>query len=150
MTATADLGFIRIGLISTHLSVSGDDRREEVIDLMEIVSNLTGPVVVGGDLNLEPWDDFMAPLDPDFFGVSFGDNLPSDPTPNAPLRSAFHLGSPRNVWRNPTYPAEGLDDDELHVDYILITEGIDVVASGIEEGRDASDHRPVWATIRIE
>lgn len=45
-------------------------------------------------------------------------------------------------------PAQGAHYD-MRIDYVLVNDGLDVLAAEIDGACEASDHQPVWATVRF-
>ena len=47
-----------------------------------------------------------------------------------------------------TNPAQGTYED-MRIDYVFVNDAFDVMDATIDEECDASDHQPVWATLRL-
>jgi endonuclease/exonuclease/phosphatase family metal-dependent hydrolase len=145
VTCVADLGSVRVGLIGVHFGLDEGEREKQFEDLFEIIGSMKNmTILLGGDLNTEPDEGMIVPLDP----ASFGDGDYSGE--RFFLRSAWHstpLGG--SDPKRPTYPAEGLDLEKEHIDYIFYSSDLEVIEAGIEPGADASDHRPVWARFIV-
>lgn len=136
-----------INLISTHIGLSDRDRRVQIRQLAAILENMEGNIIVGGDFNSEPGEKFMGPMNESFFGpgdenVSRGSGLS--------LISAYHAATGDGPGEEEhTFPASELNEERKHIDYVLVSRGIEVTDAGIGKGTKASDHRPVWADIVI-
>jgi endonuclease/exonuclease/phosphatase family metal-dependent hydrolase len=144
VTCRADLGDRSVNLVSVHIGLSDRDREVQIRQLAEIVDKMAGEVIIGGDFNSEPTEKFMAPLNRSFFG---GEGKNED---TGDFLRSF-ISCYQAVWGNRTgvytWPASDIDDEEMYIDYILVSQGIHVEDAGIETDSDASDHRPVWADI---
>ncbi len=146
VTCRANLGSMDLFLINLHMGLEEEERTRQFGDLFNIISGFgNSSMIVGGDLNTQPDEEMMAPLNPEIFGNGAGLN-----TSSYSFRSAWHSTEKgREDPFHPTFPAEGLDLEREHIDYILCTPDMEVVDAGIEPGAGASDHRPVWAIFRI-
>jgi endonuclease/exonuclease/phosphatase family metal-dependent hydrolase len=115
-----------VGVVSCHLSLDRDRRRREVARVIEVASDLRGPVVLAGDLNETP------------DGPSW-----------AALRRAGFVDHGGSGWR--TFPS---DDPDRRIDALLVRGFAEVLHHG-DPGVDpdllaaASDHRPVLAELEI-
>ena len=112
------------GAVACHLSLTREQRAEEVEKVIEIANRLRGPVVLGGDLNEKPngksWQRF---------------------------RDAGFVDHGSNQWR--TFPAE---DPETRIDALLVRGRATALHHGdpgvpIELQKRASDHRGVLAVL---
>ncbi len=135
-------------LISVHIGLSEEDRSVQIAQLSEIIMEMEGDVIIGGDLNTEPDDPIMAPMSSTPFGGGLYEGNVSNVT-SVGLVSGWHTAQGRNApLDTPTFPAEGIDLPREHIDYILFSPTMSCVEAGIEDGAGASDHRPVWAVLR--
>jgi endonuclease/exonuclease/phosphatase family metal-dependent hydrolase len=142
----ADLGSVEIGLINVHFGLEEDERRKQFEDLEGLIGEMTNEtLIVGGDFNTEPHEKMIAPLDPGVF-----DEETNTSGNSGYLRSAWHSTEQGKADPDkPTFPAKGLDLEKQHIDYIFVSNDLEVFDSGIEPGEGASDHKPVWARLRI-
>ncbi len=142
----ADLGSKEVGLINVHFGLEENERKMQFEDLFSLISEMKNmTLIVGGDLNTHPDEEMIIPLDQESFGGGVQINRTT-----YDLRSAWH--STEEGWEDPsrpTFPAEGLDLEKEHIDYIMVTSDLEVMEAGIGSGKGASDHRPVWAKLRI-
>ncbi len=143
---TADLGAVEVVLINTHFGLEEDEREKQFEDLFALIDETdNGTLIVGGDLNTEPDEEMIGPLNPEIFGGDTELNRTS-----YDLKSAWHSTEEGKADPDrPTYPAKGLDHEKKHIDYILVSDDLEVVEAGIEPGEGASDHRPVWTRLKI-
>lgn len=145
VSCRADLGEDHVNLVSVHIGLSDRDREIQISELAGIIEEMDGAVIVGGDFNSEPDEPFMVPFNSTVFeeeGNSSAESLG--------FRSCWHEAPTRNQDIDVhTWPASDLDDEHKHIDYILVSDGFEVVEAGIEDDSDASDHRPVWADLIV-
>jgi endonuclease/exonuclease/phosphatase family metal-dependent hydrolase len=124
----AELETKRIGItaVSVHLGLSARERPVHAAELLAVIRDLEGPVVVGGDLNEEPDGDAVAAL-------------------MAELRSGRALAG----GGHPTFPADG---PAAAIDDLLVAGGAGIASFRVgdtEAARTASDHRPVIADLEL-
>ena len=77
--------------------------------------------------------------------------------PNSRVMELMSRAQFRDTWQRnsnagpgvtfKTNPEQGTDRD-MRIDYIFVSPHFDVVSSHIDESTGASDHQPVWATLR--
>jgi len=135
-------------LISVHIGLSQRDREVQIAQLSKIIMEMDGEVIIGGDFNTEPDDPIMATMSSTPFGGGlYGGNVSN--VTSVGLRSGWHTAQSRNGPLDTcTFPAKGIDLHREHIDYILFSPTMLCVEAGIEDGAEASDHRPVWAVLR--
>jgi endonuclease/exonuclease/phosphatase family metal-dependent hydrolase len=129
-TAVVRFGAARLGVVSCHLSLSGEERLAQARMLTRRVAELgVSHVVAGGDLNEGPG------------GKAF-QHVAGE------LRDAYALrpwgGEFTSTARKPFQ----------RIDALFVTEGVEVLGCGVPEvaGADAvaaSDHLPVLAVLRV-
>ena len=118
----------RLAVINTHLDPSGDDsfRRQEIVTLLQLAQlseSMLGPVLLGGDFNS---------------------------TPESAVQQTVR-GSVRDAWSECgkgqplTYPA---NVPVKRIDYLFLTKRVSCSDAQVIETQ-ASDHRPVFFTVRI-
>lgn len=109
-------------VFGTHLDDprgAGEARMEQVQELISFQEGRS-PGIIMGDFNAEPEDDVLQEL----LALGFTD----------PVTAAL--------------PGATTSQDERRIDYILVSEGIEVLDVWIPDV-DASDHKPVVARIRV-
>ncbi len=148
VSCKATIGGREMTLISVHIGLSQRDREVQIAQLSEIIMEIDGEVIIGGDFNTEPDDPIMAPMNNiPFCGAFHGGNVSN--VTSVGLSSAWYSAQSRNAPLDTcTFPAEGIDLPREHIDYILFSPTMLCVEAGIEDGAEASDHRPVWAVLR--
>lgn len=118
---------LRVWTISVHLGLHPAERLSAVQELSDIVRGLTGPVLIGGDLNETP--DRRAVR---FLGERFWD--------------AWLLGGD---VAGETFPST---EPTARIDYLFVSEGVRVEGMIVPPGSDArlaSDHLPVVAQLSL-
>lgn len=105
-------------VVGTHFGLSGKDRAAQLDRLLKVLGTLTGPLVVGGDVNERPGGPVWQRLGGGLAEVPGGNTFPA----RAPDRRIDGL------WHSPS----------------LRVEPVAVQADGV---RRASDHRPVVADV---
>ncbi|MEA3559864.1 MAG: endonuclease/exonuclease/phosphatase family protein [Candidatus Thermoplasmatota archaeon] len=138
-----------VRLIGLHMGLEEKEREDQMIDLRDIIEGFDEEVIVGGDLNTEPHEKMMSLLNPDLFGNG---NTTSNTT-YLNLGSVWHSSTrmqrDSRPMDTPTYPSPDVDDEQAHIDYILFSDGFEVVKAGIEDGEGISDHRMVWGALTV-
>jgi endonuclease/exonuclease/phosphatase family metal-dependent hydrolase len=117
-----------LAVVNTHLDPTGDDhwRRQEIRTVLSIVSTLRGrgvPTLMGGDLNSTP------------------ESATQDTVRAATLRDAWTTCGQGDGL---TYPA---DSSVKRIDYLYLT-GSATCTNAVVVRTDASDHRPLFVTVR--
>ena len=117
-----------LAVVNTHLDPTGDDhwRRQEVRTVLAIVASLRGrgvPTLMGGDLNSTP------------------ESATQDTVRTAGLRDAWTTCGQGSGL---TYPA---DSSVKRIDYLYLS-GSATCTSAVVVRTDASDHRPLFVTVR--
>ena len=114
-----------VHIFNTHLDYRPDPalRRRQVGEILEIIRQKKGPVILMGDLNADPEDPEIGEL--------------------------FELFN--DAWENGegggfTFPA---DDPQKRIDYILYTDHFEVTGVFVPNTQK-SDHRPVIATLVLK
>lgn len=156
ISASVTMDQRQVRLVGLHMGLEEPEREKQLEKLKSIFYNFTleyEGLIVGGDFNTEPHEEMMGSMNPDLFGISYGIGNAAGNTSGLTLMSAWH--SADDDQRNedidiPTFPAPDVDDEEQHIDYILFDDMFSVEKAVILEGRGASDHKPVWAELRIE
>ncbi len=147
VTGVADLGSMKVGLIGVHFGLEEGERREQFNDLFRIIDTMKNlSLIIGGDFNTGPHEDMLVPMNPSVFGS----NTTSFNGTGYIFNSGWHsTPAGMNDPDRPTYPAEGIEGEKEHIDYLFFSHDLQVLDSGIEPGQGASDHRPVWASVRL-
>jgi len=122
LDATVNVRGVQLRVMNTHLDYRADPavRRQQVDEMLAVIANVDGPLVLFGDLNAPPDAPELAPL-------------------FSRLRDAWHGRSDAGF----TYPALA---PTKRIDYVLTSAGIRVIAASVLDTR-ASDHRPVIADL---
>lgn len=118
-----DVDGVHLNVFNTHLDYRGDPavRREQVREMMDVISGVEGRAVVMGDFNAPPDAEELQPLYAGF----------------------------RDAWASTgqsggeTFPA---DEPVRRIDGILVTPDVRVDSAGVPVST-ASDHLPVWADL---
>jgi len=144
LSCQADMGTFVLNLVCVHLGQDEADRPIQTYELASALHNMTAPLVVGGDFNAEPDDPLMAR----FNHTSFG-GIAGNESNDLGLISGWHSAAHREPEDISTFtwPASHLEDDEVHIDYVLMTPGLNPLNAWIDTRDDASDHRPVTVEI---
>jgi len=117
-----------LAVVNTHLDPSGDDRwrRQEIRTVLAIAASLRArgiPTLAGGDFNSTP------------------ESSTQDTVRASGLRDAWTTCGQGNGL---TYPA---DSSVKRIDYLFLS-GSATCANAIVVRTDASDHRPLFVTVR--
>jgi endonuclease/exonuclease/phosphatase family metal-dependent hydrolase len=115
----------RLTLVALHLGLSGRERERHARHVTDVVAGVPHPVVLGGDLNEGP-DGSAASWISERFWDPFADGA-SDP-------EAL------------TFPAR---EPRARIDYLFVSEGIEVERVWVGQASEASDHLPVFADLRV-
>jgi endonuclease/exonuclease/phosphatase family metal-dependent hydrolase len=154
LVVRADLGDRELWLMNVHMGLEAPERAEQIEWIAVRTTTIASerwpglPFIIGGDLNTEPDDPMMGRLN----STVLGDGRWNTSTPSLGLRSAWHSVPPtsRNrVLDHHTFPSSAYDLPKEHIDYILLSQGLEPFDSWIGDGAEASDHRPIWADIRV-
>ncbi|MFD3869670.1 endonuclease/exonuclease/phosphatase family protein [Streptomyces sp. NPDC058623] len=136
-TAVVRFGAVRLGVISTHLSLEREERGRQTGMLLERVASMDVPyVIAGGDVNETPVGDAFGRL----AGV---------------LQDCWAVAP----WGGEhTFPAGPGARADRRIDAVFASPGVEVLACGVPVGlpgvadRDlgaATDHLPVLAVLRL-
>ena len=150
-----------VRVINLHLTdISETNRVSQISTLIKHCENAT---IEGGAWNGKEWDevsrehwqlnDPVPPMPAEMiFAGDFNDE-PQSRTYEILLRAKLS-----DTWQPnsnsgagvtfKTNPEQGTDRD-MRIDLIFVSPQIEIVDSHIDETTDASDHQPVWATVRI-
>jgi len=118
---------LRIWAGSVHLGLSDAERVRHAEELTDALAGLTGPVLLGGDLNEDP-DRPAARWISERFWDSFDE---------------------RGDGVGHTFPSA---DPRARIDYLFVSEGVRVDAAWVKDGpavAQASDHLPVFADVFV-
>ncbi len=118
---------VRMWAVSVHLGLSDREREAHARELGDLVAGLTGPVVLGGDLNEGP-DGAAATWLSERLWDAFGGQ-------GEGLGHTFPSAEPR-----------------ARIDYLLLGEGLRPHRVWVEdrpEARAASDHLPLFADVTV-
>jgi endonuclease/exonuclease/phosphatase family metal-dependent hydrolase len=114
----------RLTAVSVHLGLAGQERERHAIELTDLLSGLTVPVVVGADLNEAPTDPAARWISGRFFDGFAAVGVGSGAT--------FPAGSPT-----------------ARIDYLFMSDGVGIERVWVPDVAGASDHRPVAADIDV-
>jgi endonuclease/exonuclease/phosphatase family metal-dependent hydrolase len=118
----------RLWAAAVHLGLSNRERVRHAEELTDVLAGLSGPAVVGGDLNEGP-------------------DEPAARWIGERLWDAFAEGG---AGEGLTFPSS---EPTARIDYLFVGEGIGVERVWVGEGervRAAADHRPVFADVVLE
>jgi endonuclease/exonuclease/phosphatase family metal-dependent hydrolase len=151
--ATIDLGGRALSAVNVHLEAfSQPNREDQATRLRDLVAGLAGPLIVAGDFNAPPPDavqksgfvdediDFSTDttiarfLDGNDLRASLGASDPGASDAAGPESPAF------------TFPARA---PTRRLDYVFHRGFADVALAGVDPVDPASDHLPVWTTLRF-
>ena len=150
-----------VRVINLHLTdISETNRVSQISALIKHCENAT---IEGGAWNGKEWDeasrehwqlnDPVPPMPAEMiFTGDFNDE------PNSRVVELMHQAQFRDAWQPnensgtgvtfKTNPEQGTDHD-LRIDFIFVSPHFEVIDSHIDELTGASDHQPVWATLRV-
>ena len=150
-----------VRVINLHLTdISETNRVSQISALIKHCENAT---IEGGAWNGKEWDeasrehwqlnDPVPPMPAEMiFTGDFNDE------PNSRVVELMHQAQFRDAWQPnensgtgvtfKTNPEQGTDHD-LRIDFIFVSPQFEVIDSHIDELTGASDHQPVWATLRV-
>jgi endonuclease/exonuclease/phosphatase family metal-dependent hydrolase len=109
----------------------GDDEYREHWQMNDTVPQMPEQIILTGDFNDEPESQVI------------------ELVANAGFRDTWSL-SPTTAESTATFkknPEQGTDRD-LRIDFVFVSPHFETVAGYIDGATDASDHQPVWATLR--
>ena len=109
----------------------GDDEYREHWQMNDTVPQMPEQIILTGDFNDEPESQVIKLV------------------ANAGFRDTWSL-SPTTAKSTATFkknPEQGTDRD-LRIDFIFVSPHFEIVSAYIDGVTDASDHQPVWATLR--
>ncbi len=115
---------------NTHLDTHAIDRPAQVQAIVNLIGTPTAPVVLVGDLNTQPTEAPMPPL-------------------NALLQDGWVLSGAGTGY---TYPAHLTNLPNRRIDYIFVSAGVAVPQIEVllsQQTREAADHYPVAANIEL-
>lgn len=150
-----------VRIINLHLTdISETNRVSQISALIKHCENAT---MEGGAWNGKEWDnasrehwqlnDPVPPMPAEIiFTGDFNDQ------PNSRVVELMHQAQFRDSWQPTknsgtgvtfkTNPEQGTDSD-MRIDFIFVSPHFEVIDSHIDELTGASDHQPVWATLRV-
>ena len=150
-----------VRVINLHLTdISETNRVSQISALIKHCENAT---IEGGAWNGKEWDeasrehwqlnDPVPPMPAEMiFTGDFNDE------PNSSVVELMHQAQFRDAWQPnensgtgvtfKTNPEQGTDHD-LRIDFIFVSPHFEVIDSLTDESTGASDHQPVWATLRV-
>ena len=150
-----------VRVINLHLTdISETNRVSQISALIKHCENAT---IEGGAWNGKEWDeasrehwqlnDPVPPMPAEMiFTGDFNDE------PNSRVVELMHQAQFRDACQPnensgtgvtfKTNPEQGTDHD-LRIDFIFVSPHFEVIDSLIDESTGASDHQPVWATLRV-
>ena len=150
-----------VRVINLHLTdISETNRVSQISALIKHCENAT---IEGGAWNGKEWDeasrehwqlnDPVPPMPAEM--IITGD---FNDEPNSRVVELMHQAQFRDAWQPnensgtgvtfKTNPEQGTDHD-LRIDFIFVSPHFEVIDSLIDESTGASDHQPVWATLRV-
>ena len=150
-----------VRIINLHLTdISETNRVSQISALIKHCENAT---IEGGAWNGKEWDeasrehwqlnDPVPPMPTEMIFTGDFNDEPNSRTYEIMLRAKF-----RDAWQPntksgagvtfKTNPEQGTDSD-MRIDFIFVSPQFEIVSSHIDESTGASDHQPVWATLRV-
>lgn len=147
--------------INLHLTdISESNRVSQISALIKHCENAT---IEGGAWNGKEWDeasrehwqlnDPVPPMPAEMILTGDFNDEPNSRTYELMLHAKF-----RDTWRADsnlgggvtfkTNPEQGTDRD-MRIDFIFVSPQFEIIESQIDEFTGASDHQPVWATLRL-
>jgi endonuclease/exonuclease/phosphatase family metal-dependent hydrolase len=150
-----------VRIINLHLTdISETNRVSQISALIKHCENAT---IEGGAWNGKEWDetsrehwqlnDPVPPMPAEMIFTGDFNDEPNSRTYEIMLRAKF-----RDAWQPntnsgagvtfKTNPEQGTDSD-MRIDFIFVSPQFEIVSSHIDESTGASDHQPVWATLRV-
>lgn len=146
--ATIDLGGRALSAVNVHLEAfSQRNREDQATRLRDLVANLAGPLIVAGDFNAPP---------PDAAKKSGFVDEDIDFTTDTTIARILDGGDLRECLDDPdaagpesptlTFPAR---EPTRRLDYVFHRGFADVALAGVDPADPASDHLPVWTTLRF-
>ncbi|MBO5412189.1 MAG: endonuclease/exonuclease/phosphatase family protein [Clostridia bacterium] len=120
---TVDVGR-EICFLSTHFGLNGLEKERMVEKLVEIIDAETRPIILCGDFNVFPDQDYLKPI-------------------YARLQSAADVMGKRNELTWASF------DPRFTLDYIFVSKEFTVKAFEVVDVI-LSDHRPLWAEVELD
>jgi len=114
-----------VTVLGTHLQRPSRDpwlHEQQMLDLVEFIGRIPGPVILAGDLNTTPWSKTYRTL-----------RRVAGLVPASTLR--------------PTWPAWPLALPQIALDHIFVSADLSVSAAGTGPAV-GSDHLPIWAIVQ--
>jgi endonuclease/exonuclease/phosphatase family metal-dependent hydrolase len=141
LEASLDWNAASVRLMTLHAAVSEDEGRDEQIACLAALK--AEPLLLGSDLNAPP--SLVRPL----LDNRFADTLAWDEQPTWPLNAEEFV----QAWEEKLGEKPQGESEPRRLDYLLYR-GLELLDSGTlalhEPGRSASDHRLVWADLRLQ
>ncbi|MGA1793230.1 MAG: endonuclease/exonuclease/phosphatase family protein [Thermoplasmatota archaeon] len=159
VTVTMDNRDVR--LVGLHMGLEEPEREKQLDRLQEIFLNYTmdyDGLIVGGDLNTEPFEPMMSKMNPRLFGENYRKTNITGNLTGLFLESGWHSVEPDERYENGignadidinTYPSVDVEDERTHIDYVLFDDMFGPRRAEIWDGKGASDHKPVFADLEI-
>lgn len=150
-----------VRVLNLHLTDISESNR--VSQISALIKHCESATTEGGAWNGKEWDDASrehwqlndpAPPMPNemIFVGDFNDE------PNSRTLAIMRHAQFRDTWQPntnsgtgvtfKTNPEQGTDRD-MRIDFIFVSQQFEIVKSQIDETSGASDHQPVWATLRV-
>ena len=150
-----------VRIINLHLTDISETNR--VSQISALVKHCEHATIEGGAWNGKEWDetsrehwqlnDPVPPMPAEMIFTGDFNDEPNSRTYEIMLRAKF-----RDAWQPntnsgagvtfKTNPEQGTDSD-MRIDFIFVSPQFEIVSSLIDESTGASDHQPVWATLRV-
>lgn len=124
LEAEVDVRGTRVRVFNTHLDYRANPtvRARQVREMLTLIGESAGPIIVFGDMNAEPDDEELQPL----------------------------LARFRDAWDRGTGPGftYGEGDKAKRIDYVLVSDDLRVMQAWVPQV-GASDHRPVVVDLIV-
>jgi endonuclease/exonuclease/phosphatase family metal-dependent hydrolase len=115
---------VRVTAVSAHLGLSGRERERHARELTDFLSAIEGPTILGADLNEAPTESAARWIGGRFYDAFAG----------------------AGEGDGETFPS---DLPTVRIDYVFVSDGVEIRRAWVPDAVPGSDHRPVVADIEI-